>query len=76
MLLLRERRSSRSSVNQASCSVRFPLCDVLGQSERRQGSRKCNRKTTRVLTLNLMGDGCASSQPHHENQVSQTFDKL
>ena len=33
--LLQERHLSRSSVNQVSCSVRFLVCDVLGQSGRR-----------------------------------------
>ena len=32
--LLQERHLSRSSVNQVSCSVRFLVCDVLGQSGR------------------------------------------
>jgi site-specific recombinase XerD len=35
LFLLQERHLSRSTVNQASCSVRFLVCDVLGQSERR-----------------------------------------
>ena len=35
LFLLQERHLSRSTVNQASCSVRFLVCDVLGQAERR-----------------------------------------
>ncbi len=35
LFLLQERHLSRSTVNQASCSVRFLVCDVLGQTERR-----------------------------------------
>ncbi len=35
LFLLQERHLSRSTVNQASCSVRFLICDVLGQTERR-----------------------------------------
>jgi integrase len=35
LFLLQERNLSRSTVNQASCSVRFLVCDVLGQPERR-----------------------------------------
>lgn len=33
--LLQERQLARSSVNLSSCAVRFLLCDVLGQTERR-----------------------------------------
>lgn len=33
--LLQERHLARSSVNLTSCAVRFLICDVLGQSERR-----------------------------------------
>jgi integrase/recombinase XerD len=33
--LLRERHLSRISVNQVSCAVRFLVCEVLGQTERR-----------------------------------------
>jgi integrase len=33
--LLQERHLARSSVNLSSCAVRFLICDVLGQSERR-----------------------------------------
>ena len=33
--LLQERHLSRSTVNQASCAVRFLVCEVLGQEERR-----------------------------------------
>ena len=35
LFLLQERHLSRSSVNQASCSIRFLLCEVLGHGERR-----------------------------------------
>ncbi|RZL95675.1 MAG: hypothetical protein EOP82_02255 [Variovorax sp.] len=34
--LVRERHLARSSVNQASSAVRFLVCEVLGQNERRQ----------------------------------------
>jgi integrase/recombinase XerD len=33
--LLRDRQLARTSVNQASSAVRFLVCDVLGQSDRR-----------------------------------------
>jgi integrase/recombinase XerD len=33
--LLQERHRSRSTVNTTSCAIRFLVCDVLGQSERR-----------------------------------------
>lgn len=33
--LLKERHLARSSVNLSSCAVRFLICDVLGQTERR-----------------------------------------
>jgi site-specific recombinase XerD len=33
--LLQERHRSRSTVNLTSCAVRFLVCDVLGQTERR-----------------------------------------
>lgn len=35
LYLLQERHRSRSTVNLTSCAVRFLICDVLGQSERR-----------------------------------------
>lgn len=35
LYLLQERRRSRSTVNLTSCAVRFLICDVLGQTERR-----------------------------------------
>jgi site-specific recombinase XerD len=35
LYLLQERNSSRSTVNVASCAVRFLVCDVLGQTDRR-----------------------------------------
>ena len=35
LFLLQQRRLSRSSVNQASCAVRFLVCEVLAQPERR-----------------------------------------
>ena len=33
--LLQERHRSRSTVNTTSCAIRFLVCDVLGQRERR-----------------------------------------
>ena len=33
--LLQARHRSRSTVNTTSCAIRFLVCDVLGQSERR-----------------------------------------
>lgn len=35
LYLLQERQRSRSTVNLTSCAVRFLVCDVLGQTERR-----------------------------------------
>ena len=35
LYLLQERQRSRSTVNIASCALRFLVCDVLGQTERR-----------------------------------------
>lgn len=35
LYLLQERQRSRSTVNLTSCAVRFLICDVLGQTERR-----------------------------------------
>ena len=34
--LLQERQRARSTVNLTSCAVRFLICDVLGQTERRE----------------------------------------